>query len=213
MERLSFARVLIELDLLDKLPSSIPICLPNGTTLNQSVVYETLPKSCKHCRVIGHSTGACTKFFIPVDPAKEGLSDKAGLPTGPSEERRVSAFHRLGKDVQTNKEHDKGDTEAAHTNKRNDKGQPEVIRNNMGNDKGKRVVGDTCLDPMHVEVDEWEIVRGKHTKKLLSPRDNNVQAVELHAGLSAGVSTRSGGRKHANKGQRSGRVPPATPAK
>ena len=39
----------------------------------------------------------------------------------------------------------------------------------MRNDKGKIVVGDTCLDPMHVEADEWEIVRGKHTKKLLSP--------------------------------------------
>ncbi|KAJ6868613.1 hypothetical protein NC651_033633 [Populus alba x Populus x berolinensis] len=213
MERLSFARVLIELDLLDELPSSIPICLPNGTTLNQSVVYETLPKFCKHCRVLGHSTGACTKFSIPVDPDKEGLSDKVGLPTGPSQERRASAFQRLGNVAQTNKEHDKGHTEAAHTNKGNDKGQPEVIRNNMGNDKGKTVVGDNCLDPMHVEADEWEIVRGKHTKKLLSPRGNNVQAVELHAGLSVGVSNKSRGRKHANKGQGSGRVPPATPAK
>ncbi|KAJ6886498.1 hypothetical protein NC651_027012 [Populus alba x Populus x berolinensis] len=120
---------------------------------------------------------------------------------------------RLGKVLQTNKEHDKEHAEAAHTKKGNDKGQPEVIRNNMGNDKGKTVVGDTCLDPMHMEADEWETVRGKHTKKLLSPRGNNVQAVELHAGLSVGVSTRSGGRKHANKGQGRGRAPPATPAK
>nr|TKS05769.1 hypothetical protein D5086_0000129850 [Populus alba] len=177
MERLSFARVLIELDLLDDLPSSIPICLPNDTTLNQSVVYETLPKVCKHCRVLGHSSGACTKFSIPVDADKEGLSNKAGLPTGPSQERRVSALQRLGKVLQTNKEHDKEHAEAAHTKKGNDKGQPEVIRNNMGNDKGKTVVGDTCLDPMHMEADEWETVRGKHTKKLLSPRGNNVQGV------------------------------------
>ncbi|KAJ6911982.1 hypothetical protein NC652_022310 [Populus alba x Populus x berolinensis] len=66
---------------------------------------------------------------------------------------------------------------------------------------------------MHVEADEWENVRGKHTKKLLSPRGNSVHAVELHAGISARVSTRSGGCKHANKGQGSGRGPPATPAK
>ena len=213
MERLSFARVLIELDLLDDLPSSIPICLPNCTTLNQSVVYEMLPKFCKHYRVLGHSTGACTKFSIPDDADKEGLSDKAGLPTGPSQERRVSALQRLGKGLQTNKEHDKQHAEAAHTKKGNDKGQPKVIRNNMGKDKGKTVIGDTCLDPMHMEADEWETVRGKHTKKLLSPRANSVKAGELHAGLSAGFSTRSEGRNHANKGQGRGRALPPTPAK
>ena len=83
MERLSFARVLIELDLLDDLPSSIPICFPNDTTLNQSVVYETLLKFCKHCRVLGHSTGVCTKFSTPVDLDIEGSSDMAAPLTGP----------------------------------------------------------------------------------------------------------------------------------
>ncbi|KAL3569561.1 hypothetical protein D5086_029451 [Populus alba] len=75
------------------------------------------------------------------------------------------------------------------------------------------IVEDTYLDPMHVGTDEWEIMRGKHTKKLLSPGGNNVHVVELHAGISARVSIRSGGRKHANKGQGSGRGPPATTAK
>jgi 3-dehydroquinate synthase class II len=78
---------------------------------------------------------------------------------------------------------------------------------------GKTKVEDTCLDPMHVEADEWEIVRGKHTKKLLSSKGNNVNVVELHAGTSARVTTRSEGRKHAIKAQGSGRGPPATPAK
>ncbi|KAL3576407.1 hypothetical protein D5086_021690 [Populus alba] len=164
---------------------------------------------------LGDSRKSASNAAPPAQHASspEGLSNKAGLPTGPSQERRVSALQRLGKVLQTNKEHDKEHAEAAHTKKGNDKGQPDVIRNNMGNDKGKIVVGDTCLDPMHMEADEWETVRGKHTKKLLSPRGNNVQAEELHAGLSVGVSTRSGGRKHANKGQGHGRAPPATPAK
>jgi hypothetical protein len=78
---------------------------------------------------------------------------------------------------------------------------------------GKTKVEDTCLDPMHVEADEWEIMRGKHTKKLLSSKGNNVNVVELHAGTSARVTTRSEGRKHAIKAQGSGRGPPATPAK
>ncbi|KAL3569512.1 hypothetical protein D5086_029402 [Populus alba] len=152
---------------------------------------------------LGDSGKSASNAALPAKHASspEGLSDKACLPTGPSQERRVSALQRLGKVLQTNKEHDKEHAEAAHTKKGNDKGQPEVIRNNMGNDKGKTIVGDTCLDLMHMEADEWETVRGKHTKKLLSPKSNNVQAVELHAGLSVGVSTRSGGRKHANKGQ------------
>ena len=53
----------------------------------------------------------------------------------------------------------------------------------------------------------------KAHKETSKPRGNNVQAVELHAGLSAKLSNRSGGRKHATIGQGSGRVPPATPAK
>jgi hypothetical protein len=213
MERLSFARVLIEIELLDDLPSSIPICLPNSTALNQSVVYETLPKFYKHCRVLGHSTGACPKFSTSVDPDIEGSSDMATPSTGPPQAQRVSAFQRLGTAVHTNKGHDKGKTEVAHTNKGNDKGQTEVVHNKKGNDKGKTVVEDTYLDPIHVEADEWEIVRGKHTKKLLSSKGNNVNAMELHAGISVGVTTRSGGRKHANKAQGSGRGPPATPTK
>jgi len=48
MSRLSYARVLVELDLLSNLIYSINIILPNGATLVQSVVYETLSKFCKH---------------------------------------------------------------------------------------------------------------------------------------------------------------------
>jgi len=44
MSRISYARVLMELDLLADLKSSIVINLPNGATLNQPVIYETLPR-------------------------------------------------------------------------------------------------------------------------------------------------------------------------
>jgi hypothetical protein len=60
-ERLSYARVLVEVDLLADLRSSINVVLPNGSPLVQRVIYETLPKFCKHCRVLGHSIGACSK--------------------------------------------------------------------------------------------------------------------------------------------------------
>ena len=60
-ERISYARVLVEVDLLADLRSSINVSLPNGNTLIQKVIYETLPKFCKHCKVLGHSTGTCSK--------------------------------------------------------------------------------------------------------------------------------------------------------
>ncbi|KAJ6911933.1 hypothetical protein NC652_022274 [Populus alba x Populus x berolinensis] len=44
MARLSYARVLVKVNFMDVLPSSIKVIFPNGSTLNQEVVYETLPR-------------------------------------------------------------------------------------------------------------------------------------------------------------------------
>ncbi|KAH8487217.1 hypothetical protein H0E87_025977 [Populus deltoides] len=59
MSRLSHARVLIEINLATDQPSSIPALLPNGSTLQQTVVFETLPRFCKQCKVLSHSTATC----------------------------------------------------------------------------------------------------------------------------------------------------------
>ena len=59
MARLSYTRVLVEVNLIDVLPSSIKVILSNGSTLNQEVVYETLPRFCKLYRKLSHSTVAC----------------------------------------------------------------------------------------------------------------------------------------------------------
>jgi len=64
MSRISYARVLVELDLLDDLIHSVDILLPNGTALTQRVIYETLPRFCKHCKVLGHATGVCSKATV-----------------------------------------------------------------------------------------------------------------------------------------------------
>ena len=61
MTRLSYARILVEIDLLEDLPQSINICLPNGASLVQQVIYENLPKFCGHCRVLWHVITSCTK--------------------------------------------------------------------------------------------------------------------------------------------------------
>ncbi|KAL9384427.1 hypothetical protein Peur_021437 [Populus x canadensis] len=61
MSRLSYARILVEVDLLQELPNAIQVVLPNGTPLSQQVIYESLPKFCKRCRVIGHSANTCNR--------------------------------------------------------------------------------------------------------------------------------------------------------
>lgn len=42
LTRLSYVRVLVEINLLSDLPYSIEVTLPNGSILSQQVVYETL---------------------------------------------------------------------------------------------------------------------------------------------------------------------------
>ncbi|XP_011014909.1 PREDICTED: uncharacterized protein LOC105118625 isoform X1 [Populus euphratica] len=65
MTRVSYTWVLIELDLLSDLPSTITVILPNGNTLVQQLVYESLPRYCKQCKSLGHSTLTYTQGRIP----------------------------------------------------------------------------------------------------------------------------------------------------
>jgi hypothetical protein len=48
-------------DLLQELPNAIQVVLPNGTSLSQQVTYESLPRFCNRCRVIGHSANTCNR--------------------------------------------------------------------------------------------------------------------------------------------------------
>ncbi|XP_011007500.1 PREDICTED: uncharacterized protein LOC105113160 [Populus euphratica] len=61
MTRLSYARVLIEVDFLGDLPSSVNVILPNDSNLAQQVLYESLPHFCKSSHVLGHTENACHK--------------------------------------------------------------------------------------------------------------------------------------------------------
>jgi len=61
MTWLSYARVLIEVDLLLDLPTSVNVVLSNGTSLPQQVIFESLPCFYKKRQVLGHSTTTCNK--------------------------------------------------------------------------------------------------------------------------------------------------------
>ncbi|XP_020258369.1 uncharacterized protein LOC109834759 [Asparagus officinalis] len=72
-ERLSYARVLLEVKLLlkDPLPDQLNIQGPDGISYTQSVIYEYKPKWCSLCSKIGHDTEQCRriktkKMWVPV---------------------------------------------------------------------------------------------------------------------------------------------------
>lgn len=61
MTWVSYARILIEIDLLSDLSSTVTVILPNGNTLVQQIVYKSFPRYCKQCKSLGHSTPSCPK--------------------------------------------------------------------------------------------------------------------------------------------------------
>ncbi|KAI5683184.1 hypothetical protein M9H77_04412 [Catharanthus roseus] len=90
MERISYARVLVEVDVAKELTMEISIKLPNGKMRSQHVVYENLPKYCPSCQVIGHSLEMCRKKEKPQSSGKATVPDPtSGLGRGDKELYRV----------------------------------------------------------------------------------------------------------------------------
>lgn len=65
-KRISYARVLVEVDTSTVLIESFDVRLPFGTMYTQYVSYENLPKFCKHCFMFGLYMDKC-KFFMKED--------------------------------------------------------------------------------------------------------------------------------------------------
>ena len=89
LSRLSYARVLVELDLREDLQHSVAVTLPSGPILNQKVVYEALPKFCNCCNVLGHMRLLCPN--AAANPPPMGIPS---LVAG-----NGSVFHRLGPQI------------------------------------------------------------------------------------------------------------------
>ena len=152
MARVSYARVLVELNLLADLKSSIVINLPNGSTLTQPVIYETLPRFCKLCKVLGHNTGTCTSTSTssPTPVVARPLG-KQRHPSSVTTKGR-SVFDRLGP----------------------------VAEPRLGKANGQLGEFSHSYDPMTTEVavasDEWEIVKSKKARK-----SSSIPASATHA--------------------------------
>jgi len=86
MSRVSYARVLIEIDLLSDLPSTVTVILPNGNTLVQQLVYESLPRYYKQCKSLGHSTLTCNKGHVPRNRKRPHGTSACSTSSSPSAE-------------------------------------------------------------------------------------------------------------------------------
>nr|TKR97768.1 hypothetical protein D5086_0000209680 [Populus alba] len=94
MSKLSYARVLVEVNLLSDLPYSIDVNLSNGSLLKQQVIYETLPRFCKQCKILGHLTSTCPKSVPLTAPTKQAAHNPIPAPSASTV--MESVFDRLG---------------------------------------------------------------------------------------------------------------------
>ena len=60
-ERISFARVLVDVDASSEIVSDVEIRLPTGGVYHQPVIAEFTPKYCKRCLAFGHMVATCGK--------------------------------------------------------------------------------------------------------------------------------------------------------
>lgn len=83
--RISFARVLIDIDVTQELPNTVLIKGPNGSKLQQPVVYEWTPPFCKACNKVGHD---CTKKQAAHPKARQN-SNQRWKPKPPTKEALI----------------------------------------------------------------------------------------------------------------------------
>ncbi|XP_052206780.1 uncharacterized protein LOC127811107 [Diospyros lotus] len=87
-ERVSYARVMVEIDASRLLVRDVRMKFPSGKVREQQVLYEFEPKYCSACKVFGHSITGC-RFKKDVCPANDkgaqavGVVDKAHDPQTP----------------------------------------------------------------------------------------------------------------------------------
>ena len=84
-ERISFARVLVEVDASKELVKVVEVMLPTGVVYDQLVVFEFTPKYCKKCKTFSHSDDGCNKvseggthpIYVPKRKFQPGGVDKS----------------------------------------------------------------------------------------------------------------------------------------
>ncbi|KAL2223602.1 UNVERIFIED_CONTAM: hypothetical protein Sindi_3070200, partial [Sesamum indicum] len=68
-ERVSYGRILVEVDASKKLIDQVEFVMLNDVTRKQPVMYEFMPKFCTVCNMFGHLQEACQGPHFPAVPA------------------------------------------------------------------------------------------------------------------------------------------------
>ncbi|KAK4397775.1 hypothetical protein Sango_1253000 [Sesamum angolense] len=66
MERVSYARILVEVDASKTLVDHVEFKMPNGVTRRQPIVYEYTPKFCTECNHFSHHQNSCRDSQQPA---------------------------------------------------------------------------------------------------------------------------------------------------
>ncbi|XP_021854596.1 uncharacterized protein [Spinacia oleracea] len=130
--RISFARLLVEVDVTKELPKNVAIQDHLGKTILQKVVYEWLPLFCSKCQTVGHvcgkTQGNTTRFQPAGQPQKKVV--QVWQP------KKTVHIHQVeGKETENkSSENDQGDQlPVSHDD-------PIIVNPSVNHDEGWRVV-------------------------------------------------------------------------
>jgi len=105
MSRLSFARVMIEVDLSADLLRSINLSMSDGTTIKQRVIYEFLQKFCSHCCMSRHTNTAYLKLnFGAKDSPTSGMVKRAYVSLSGSSDKAAAVISQPSRNPYPNVE-------------------------------------------------------------------------------------------------------------
>ncbi|XVF50006.1 hypothetical protein PTKIN_Ptkin04bG0060800 [Pterospermum kingtungense] len=78
-QRLSFARVCIEVDVISEILKSIEVEMKNGKIVHVFTEVSWMPQKCGKCKILGHTDKACSKKetqkWIPKVQDKNGVDE------------------------------------------------------------------------------------------------------------------------------------------
>nr|TKS06661.1 hypothetical protein D5086_0000120850 [Populus alba] len=89
LSRLSYTRMLVEIDLREDLQHFVVVSLSSGPTLHQKAIYEALSKFYNYCNVLGHTRLLCPK--AAASATKPAVVKASTVHAG-----KGSVFGRLG---------------------------------------------------------------------------------------------------------------------
>lgn len=91
--RISYTRMLIEMDVTQLLPEHILIKVPDGNTKRQELDHDLWPKYCKECIILGHET---LQFPLKKQNKPPPEPSKAPVPT---QDKRIGTTQQITKGV------------------------------------------------------------------------------------------------------------------